>query len=471
MIFQLSILLILSGLTYVNSLSHELCKSENGYMTLSEKINILSSFKNENGTNTIFIDINQEPRLDEEFNLKCHKNNDIAAKKVLKTADLPWNDLATNTLPHYVKCKDVCEAIIILIEFDATILCDGIENDKNWECGLDKLDKELAPPIFRSSANKLNYLDDDEDIIKKFVIYSATDDLLPIFECSGNSTYCFNPDYRKTWYSNDSPDKIIIEIQSIKNGTVIKRDYGKKFFSSESPDNKIYVPIICVLLGTLFFTAILYFYKQQKSLQPIKCNETKEYDVFISYSSIDKEFVEEYMVPKLEKESSQPKYQCLLHERDFVPGLPIIDQINDAVTKSSCTMIVLSKSFVESKWACQEFDIAIARCKVIVIVKGDIPAKEEMPSNIYNYIQTNTYLSSSDSKFLKKLRDILPNNNFKSEEHPAQETAITITDSSESPDMNYKQWKSMKTGVTNVFHDQKFITELSLTEMNRSTSV
>ena len=77
------------------------------------------------------------------------------------------------------------------------------------------------------------------------------------------------------------------------------------------------------------------------------------------------------------------------------------------------------------------FDIAIARCKVIVIVKGDIPTKEEMPSNIYHYIQTNTYLSSSDSKFLKKLRDVLPNNSFKSEEHPAQETAITILDSSE----------------------------------------
>ena len=121
------------------------------------------------------------------------------------------------------------------------------------------------------------------------------------------------------------------------------------------------------------------------------------------------------------------------------------------------------------------FDIAIARCKVIVIVKGDIPTKEEMPSNIYNYIQTNTYLSSSDSKFLKKLRDVLPNNSFKCEEHPAQETAITITDSSEtkseSPDMTYKQWKSIKTGDPDVFHDQNILTELSLTEISSSTSV
>ena len=121
------------------------------------------------------------------------------------------------------------------------------------------------------------------------------------------------------------------------------------------------------------------------------------------------------------------------------------------------------------------FDIAIARCKVIVIVKGDIPRKEEMPINIYNYIQSNTYLSSTDSKFLKKLRDVLPNNSFKSEEHPAQETAITIIDSSEttseSPDMTYKEWKRIKTGDPNVYHDQNILTELSLTEISNSTSV
>ena len=121
MIFQLSILLVLSGLTSINSLSHELCKSENGYMTLSKKSNILSRFKNENGTNTIFIDTNQDSSFNEEFNFTCHKNNEIAAKHVLKTADLPWNDLATNTIPHSVNCKDICEVTIILIGFDATV--------------------------------------------------------------------------------------------------------------------------------------------------------------------------------------------------------------------------------------------------------------------------------------------------------------------------------------------------------------
>ena len=59
------------------------------------------------------------------------------------------------------------------------------------------------------------------------------------------------------------------------------------------------------------------------------------------------------------------------------------------------------------------FDIAHAKGKVIVVVKGDLPTKEEMPSSLYNYIQTNTYLQSSDPNFFKKLRRVLLPKNYK----------------------------------------------------------
>ena len=89
-------------------------------------------------------------------------------------------------------------------------------------------------------------------------------------------------------------------------------------------------------------------------LQKIKSDDKKDFDVFISYSNLDKEFVEDYLVPNLENESKERRFHCLLHERDFVPGLPILDQIDEAVNKSSCTMIILSPNFVKSNWARQE---------------------------------------------------------------------------------------------------------------------
>ena len=59
------------------------------------------------------------------------------------------------------------------------------------------------------------------------------------------------------------------------------------------------------------------------------------------------------------------------------------------------------------------FDIAHTKSKVIVVVKGDVPSKEETPPSLYSYIQTNTYLESSDPIFLKKLRSVLPHKGSK----------------------------------------------------------
>ena len=54
------------------------------------------------------------------------------------------------------------------------------------------------------------------------------------------------------------------------------------------------------------------------------------------------------------------------------------------------------------------FDIAHARSKIIVVVKGDLPHRQQMPDGLYDYIKTNTYLSWKDPWFWQKLRYALP---------------------------------------------------------------
>ena len=84
-------------------------------------------------------------------------------------------------------------------------------------------------------------------------------------------------------------------------------------------------------------------------------SDQRRYDVFISYANEDKEFVEQKLVPILEdSSSSEYKYRCLVHVRDFIPGDQIMDQIVNAVTNSTRTLIVLSKAFLQSNWALQE---------------------------------------------------------------------------------------------------------------------
>ena len=59
--------IVVTVISVSESSPHKLCKSENGYMTLSEETDILSRFKNENGTETIFINANKDLILDEKF--------------------------------------------------------------------------------------------------------------------------------------------------------------------------------------------------------------------------------------------------------------------------------------------------------------------------------------------------------------------------------------------------------------------
>ena len=60
------------------------------------------------------------------------------------------------------------------------------------------------------------------------------------------------------------------------------------------------------------------------------------------------------------------------------------------------------------------FDIAHSRSKIIVVVKGDMPSKENFPEGLYDYIRTRTYLSWQDPWFWKKLRYALPHKGAKS---------------------------------------------------------
>ena len=53
------------------------------------------------------------------------------------------------------------------------------------------------------------------------------------------------------------------------------------------------------------------------------------YDVFVSYSSDDREFVEDLLVQQLEhgqSQSAELRYKCLMAIRDFNPGENILKQ-------------------------------------------------------------------------------------------------------------------------------------------------
>jgi hypothetical protein len=73
---------------------------------------------------------------------------------------------------------------------------------------------------------------------------------------------------------------------------------------------------------------------------------THPYDVFISYSSADKEWVQSWLLPHLEAEG----LRVCIDFRDFDVGVPSIVNMERAVENSRHTLLVLTPAWVKSEW-------------------------------------------------------------------------------------------------------------------------
>src|SRR6185503_2300502 len=71
-----------------------------------------------------------------------------------------------------------------------------------------------------------------------------------------------------------------------------------------------------------------------------------EYDVFISYSSHDKEWVREELLKIIEEVG----LRVFIDFRDFQGGAPSIKEMERGITTSRKTLLVLTPDYVESEW-------------------------------------------------------------------------------------------------------------------------
>ncbi|XP_062405717.1 toll-like receptor 1 [Sardina pilchardus] len=85
------------------------------------------------------------------------------------------------------------------------------------------------------------------------------------------------------------------------------------------------------------------------------------FHAFVSYSQRNAEWVKGQLIPKLEEEDAEGIRHGLRvchHERDFIPGKPITQNILLCVEKSRRCIFVLSSDFVRSEWCHYELCFA-----------------------------------------------------------------------------------------------------------------
>ena len=84
-------------------------------------------------------------------------------------------------------------------------------------------------------------------------------------------------------------------------------------------------------------------------------NDDYRFDLFVSYSEKDRNFVLDHLIPNLEKRS---EITICLHERDFQVGLSILENIIQCMDQSRCLLLVISESFLKSNWCSFEMHLA-----------------------------------------------------------------------------------------------------------------
>ncbi|XP_035277694.1 toll-like receptor 18 [Anguilla anguilla] len=126
--------------------------------------------------------------------------------------------------------------------------------------------------------------------------------------------------------------------------------------------------------------------------------QTYAYHAFISYSHSDADWVRDKLLPCLE--NSEPPYNLCIHERDFLPGKWIIDNIIENMENSRKVIFVLSRNFVNSEWCNYELYFANQRAigktfnDVILVVKEPIEPNS-LPNKyckLKKMLSTKTYL-------------------------------------------------------------------------------
>ena len=103
---------------------------------------------------------------------------------------------------------------------------------------------------------------------------------------------------------------------------------------------------------------IYFFYLRCRVLflSKMAAEEVKQFHAFISFALQDRQWVKRRLIKNLEK---RRKLKLLVASRDFEPGKLITANIHDAITTSSKTVFVISKSFLKSSWYLGEFSMAL----------------------------------------------------------------------------------------------------------------
>jgi hypothetical protein len=238
----------------------------------------------------------------------------------------------------------------------------------------------------------------------------------------------------------------IIDEATVRSGHLlcaaggVKREKKSSTFSNAELDSEVdlsvvLIPIVMAIITTiLVILAVFVFRAKIKAWLYAKSSEVYDsragsstastggslygqqqqqnnlFDVYISYSMKDTEFVEQTVSPTLEHGAT---YKLCLHQRNFPPSATLYDTVTEATVSSSKVLIVLSKAYVEAEWPHVHIPLRNATQdktdKIIFLLVDDLTEETLLPHpELCHFLRTCPSVKWGSHGFLNKLRFFLP---------------------------------------------------------------
>ena len=371
--------------------------------------------------------------------------------------------------PVYVDCPDKCKCFLTPENSTLSLICAGNnmtvfpqnvpQNASNFEFYLSNNRLESIENIHDKLLGKISYMDLRNNLIRnatfllelqniktlllngnkiQYLPQALKETILPNLNMHTLHDNQFMCECRTRWLIHwVNKNKRIIE-PSV-NGLICSNGKYKGQVISQLDENSIdcsndlsttvILAILCSLIFVILLIVCVLIFKREQILFKLLLkfqwrflrfayDKRKDFDVFISFCSEDIAWVKEVLVDGF-LEAVEPPYTVCIHQRDFAVGLPIAENINNAVENSCCTLLIISKLYLGSEWCAYEFQQSLyytvhnPGTRIIAILLDDYKELEphllmhEMKS-LKNILKSNTYVHKADGNLYKKLKCSLP---------------------------------------------------------------
>ncbi|KAK3103235.1 hypothetical protein FSP39_017711 [Pinctada imbricata] len=140
------------------------------------------------------------------------------------------------------------------------------------------------------------------------------------------------------------------------------------------------------------------------------------FDCFISYADGDRGFALHKVMNYLEKTTG---LKLCFHQRDFVPGIDIAQNITNAIHQSRKTICVLSPNYLNSYWCMYELNMAKMESiysrngeNILILVFYQHVSPNDIPLSVMSIIEQKSYIEypgdeQGDIVFWNKLKEVI----------------------------------------------------------------